>query len=70
MNVAIKNLVLSCNQKFLDAVDFATINPAKNLGVADKMGSIALGKNANFTVLDQEFEVKLTVRDGEIIYKA
>lgn len=70
MNVAIKNLVLSCNQKFLDAVDWATINPAKNLGVADKIGSIALGKNANFAVLDQEFEVKLTVRDGEIIYKA
>ena len=70
MNVAIKNLVLSCNQKFLDAVDWATINPAKNLGVDDKMGSIAVGKNANFTILDEEFEVKLTVRDGEIIYKA
>ena len=70
MNVAIKNLVLSCNQKFLDAVDWATINPAKNLGVDDKMGSIAVGKNANFTILDEEFEVQLTVRDGNIIYKA
>lgn len=70
MNVAIKNLVLSCNQKFLDAVDWATINPAKNLGVDGKMGSIALGKNANFTILDDSFEVKLTIRDGEVIYKA
>ncbi len=70
MNVAIKNLVLSCNQKFLDAVDWATKNPAKNLGVYDKMGSIAVGKNANFTVLDENFDVNLTVRDGLVIYKA
>lgn len=70
MNVAIKNLVLSCNVPFTDAVDFATINPAKNLSLDDKIGSIKLGKNADFAVLDEEFNVKLTVRDGNVIYKA
>ena len=69
MNDAIKNLVLSCNVKFTDAVDFATANPAKNLGVFDKVGSIEVGKNADFTVLNEEFEVCLTVRDGKIVYK-
>ena len=68
MNDAIKNLVLKCNVPFTDAVDFATINPAKNLNVYDRMGSITVGKNANFTVLDGEFNVHLTVRDGEVIY--
>ena len=69
MNNAVKNLVLSCNVKFTDAVDFATANPAKNLGIFDKVGSIEVGKNADFTVLDEEFEVCLTIRDGKIIYK-
>ena len=68
MNDAIKNLVLSCDVKFTDAIDFATINPAKNLNLFDKMGSIANGKKANFAVLDGEFNVKLTVRDGNVVY--
>lgn len=69
MNNAVKNVVLSCNVPFTDAVDFATINPAKNLGLADKIGSIEIGKQADFVVLDEEFDVCLTVRDGNVIYK-
>lgn len=69
MNDAIKNLVLSCGVKFTDAIDFATVNPAKNLGVFDSIGSIEVGKNANFAVLDEEFNVCLTVREGIVIYK-
>lgn len=69
MNNAVKNIVLSCNVPFTDAVDFATINPAKNLGLDDKIGSIETGKQADFVVLDEEFDVCLTVRDGNVIYK-
>ena len=69
MNDAIKNLVLKCDVKFLDAIDFATINPAKNLGLFNDVGSIKVGKIADFAILDGEFNVHLTVRDGEIVYK-
>lgn len=69
MNDAIKNIVLNCNVPFTDAVDFATINPAKNLGLDKEIGSIEVGKSADFTVLDEEFRVCLTVRAGNIIYK-
>lgn len=68
MNDAIKNLVTKCDVPFTDAVDFATINPAKNLGVFDTLGSISMGKCANFAVLDEDFSVSLTVRDGKIVY--
>ena len=70
MNTAIKNLVLSCDVPFTDAVDFATKNPAKCLNVYDKIGSVAKGKLADFVVLDGEFNVCLTIRDGNIVYKA
>ena len=69
MNDAVKNLVLKCDVKFTDAIDFATANPAKNLGIYDKKGSIKVGKDADFTVLDGEFNVLLTVRAGNVIYK-
>ncbi len=68
MNDAIKNLVTKCGVEFTDAVDFATVNPAKNLGIEKLYGSIEVGKKANFTLLDNDFSVRLTVRDGEIIY--
>lgn len=70
MNVAIKNLVEKAGVSFTDAIDFATINPAKNLGVDAQRGSIEVGKRADITVLDGEYNVLYTVRGGEIIYKA
>ena len=70
MNVAVKNLVLRCGAAFSDAVDAASINPAEHLGIAADFGSIAIGKHADFCVLDENFAVKLTVRGGEIIYRA
>lgn len=69
MNDAIKNLVLKCDVNILDAIDFATINPAKNLGLDKEIGSIRIGKNADFAVLEENFNVALTIRNGKIIYK-
>lgn len=69
MNVAVKNLVEKCDVDFSSAVDYATANPAKNLGLFADYGSIEEGKHADFTVLDQAFNVELTVRDGFIVFE-
>lgn len=69
MNTALKNLVTLAGVDFLDAVDFATANPAKNLGLYGERGSIALGKRADITVLDKDYEVLLTVVGGEVKYR-
>ncbi len=69
MNTAVKNVVERAGVAFTDAIDMATINPAKNLGVEKEMGSIALGKKANLTILDQNFEVVMTLREGNVIYQ-
>ena len=70
MNVAVKNLVEKCGVPFTDAIDFATVNPAKNIGVFDKLGTIEVGKKANLTVLDDDFNVLYTVVNGKLVYKA
>ncbi len=69
MNIALKNIVEKCGLTFIDAVDFVSANPAKNLGLYDEMGSIKIGKKANLTVIDRKnYEILLTIRDGNIIY--
>ncbi len=70
MNDAIKNVHKSVGVSLEETIDFATSNPAKNLGIFDEVGSIKDGKRANLCVLDKNsFEVIATLRNGEIIYK-
>ncbi|MBQ7913468.1 MAG: N-acetylglucosamine-6-phosphate deacetylase [Clostridia bacterium] len=70
MNRAVQNMVEKVGVPLTQAVDYATINPARMLKIDDVTGSIKVGKNADFTVLNKNYDVLLTVRDGEIIYKA
>ena len=70
MNRAVQNVVEKVGIPFCQAVDYATINPARMLGIDKETGSIAVGKKADFTVINANYDVILTIRDGEIIYKA
>ena len=70
MNVALKNMVEKVGVPLSRAIDFATINPARLLGIDKDYGSISLGKKASFAVLDSSFNVLMTIRDGKIIYQA
>lgn len=70
MNVAVKNLVEKVGVSFTDAVDFASANPAKNLGLYDDRGSIEVGKRADFAVMDKDYNILYTVIGGKVVYKA
>ena len=70
MNRAIQNMVEKVGVPFTQAVDYATINPAKTLKIDGETGSIKVGKRADFTVLNKDYDVLLTVRDGKIVYQA
>lgn len=69
MNVAVKNLVEKAGVPFTDAIDFATYNPAKNIGVLNERGTIEVGKRADLTVLNSDFEVLYTLVNEKIVYK-
>lgn len=70
MNRAVQNLVEKAGVPLLQAVDYATINSARSLGIDGEAGSIRVGKRADFVVLDDKFDVLYTVRDGKIVYRA
>jgi N-acetylglucosamine-6-phosphate deacetylase len=52
-----------------EVVKYASINPAKNLGVDNILGSIKEGKRADFVILDKDLNVVKTVRAGKVIYE-
>ena len=46
-----------------EALKAITINPAEHIGVADRVGSIEVGKDADFVILDRDL---MTVAENEI----
>ena len=70
MNEALKNIVTKVGVPLEKAIDFATANPAKSLGIFDSVGSIAVGKKADFVVLDENYKVLKTIIDGKVEYSA
>ncbi|MFF4689587.1 N-acetylglucosamine-6-phosphate deacetylase [Streptomyces sp. NPDC001307] len=48
-----------------DAVQALSFNPARLLGLSDRIGSLEPGKDADLVVLDADFDVKGVMRQGE-----
>ena len=46
------------------------LNPATTIGIADRKGSIEVGKDADIVVLDEQFNVKKTIIGGIVRYEA
>ncbi|MDP5210605.1 N-acetylglucosamine-6-phosphate deacetylase, partial [Microbulbifer sp. 2205BS26-8] len=65
---AVANLHRLAGIDFRDAVHMASLSPAKFLGIDDRTGSIACGKDADIAVLDGNGNVRATLYRGELIY--
>ena len=50
------------------AVRMVTENPAKVLGLADRKGSVAVGKDADLVLLDNDLSVQTTIVGGNIVF--
>ncbi|MEU7409622.1 MULTISPECIES: N-acetylglucosamine-6-phosphate deacetylase [Streptomyces] len=48
-----------------DAVTALSVNPARLLGLSDRIGSLEPGKDADLVLLDADFELKGVMRHGE-----
>ncbi len=69
MNIALKRLVELAGLPVERAIRWATINPALLLGESEKIGSIRPGKEADITVIDDNFNAQLTILKGKIVYR-
>lgn len=50
-----------------DAVTAAAVNPAKVMGIYDRLGSLDVGKQANVAVLDEHLDLKAVIFRGEVV---
>ncbi|MFG1707140.1 N-acetylglucosamine-6-phosphate deacetylase [Nonomuraea sp. M3C6] len=64
MDVAFRRSVQEVGMSLPDAVQVASLTPARVLGLADRIGSIAVGKAADLVVLSDSLEVAGVMKDG------
>lgn len=50
-----------------DAVTAAAVNPARVLGIDDRLGTLDVGKEANVAVLDAHLELKAVLFHGKVV---
>ncbi|MFO7254306.1 N-acetylglucosamine-6-phosphate deacetylase [Limnochorda sp.] len=65
---AVAWMVEAVGLSLAEAVQLASLNPARRLGVAHRLGSLEVGKDASLVLLDDALRVRLTLRQGELIY--
>jgi len=70
LNHGVWNVYTNSNIPLYECVNCASLNPATVLGVADRKGSLEIGKDADIVITDANFEVKKTIIGGEIKYEA
>lgn len=69
LNKAVKNLVQTANAKLTDAVRMAGLNGAKVINLEHSKGVISSGRIADIVVMDDEYEVDMTIQNGKIVYQ-
>jgi N-acetylglucosamine-6-phosphate deacetylase len=69
MRDSILNMMDFTGISLQQAVQLASSNPAKQLNIFDRKGSIDIGKDADIVVLDQYFHVKYTFCRGVKAYE-
>ncbi|MFG6497073.1 N-acetylglucosamine-6-phosphate deacetylase [Fictibacillus sp. UD] len=69
MNTAAKNMLQFTGCSISDIIQMTSVNPAKELNVFDRKGSLEPGKDADIVVLDEDFEVVMTFCKGKIAYR-
>lgn len=64
----IKNLVTKLNIPLEKVLEMSSLNPARLYGYGDSKGSIEANKDADLVIIDDNYEVLQTYREGRIVY--
>jgi N-acetylgalactosamine-6-phosphate deacetylase len=70
LDQAVRNMVFASGVPAWEAVQMATSVPALYLGLASRLGSIAVGMDASLTVMNKELQVRGTLVKGKWAFQA
>lgn len=68
-NRLVRNMVRLADVPLLQAVEMASYTPARILGVDRNKGSLAVGKDADILVFDENIGIALTMVQGKIVFQ-
>lgn len=69
MDVALRNLQKATGEPLENLWQTASLNPAQVIGIDKQKGSLEIGKDADFILVNDEIQVQLTVANGQIVYR-
>ena len=70
LNNAVKNVLAHTSLSVNEVFKMASLNPATSIGVADRIGSLEAGKDADIIIVDSDINVQRTIKKGRTIYVA
>lgn len=69
LNSMVRNFYNNTDLTVVEAINLASLNPATAIHVADKKGSIEIGKDADFALFDDDFNCGMTICTGDIVFE-
>ncbi len=69
LDQAVRNIVEFTIAPLPEAIQMATLTPARSIGVAGRKGSLEPGKDADIVILDDDLNVLKTMVGGEVVYE-
>ena len=69
LNEAVRNVLANTDLTVSQAVNMASLNPARRIGLSASKGSIEAGKDADFAIVDDAIDVQATILGGRVIYQ-
>jgi N-acetylglucosamine-6-phosphate deacetylase len=64
----VRNMIFKAEVPLTDAIRMITSTPARILGVQDKKGSLAPGKDADIIIFDDDIRIEKTIVHGKVVY--
>lgn len=68
LNKAVYNFMKKTNLSLNEAINLASLNPAKSINMDDRKGSLEINKDADIAIFNDEMDCYMTVSQGEIIF--
>ncbi len=66
----VRTMYLSAGASICDAVKMITATPARLIGMDNKKGTLASGKDADLVLFDENINIELTIVEGKTVYEA
>jgi N-acetylglucosamine-6-phosphate deacetylase len=70
MERALRNVLAATGLTLKEGWRMSSLNAAREIGFSAAKGSLEVGKDADLVIMDADFNVHLTMVEGNVVYTA